>query len=58
LLAASELDLTPQECVLADDTAANLPPAEKLGMAAVHFTDQDAGIAEINRLLGLAIGQG
>jgi epoxide hydrolase-like predicted phosphatase len=53
LLAASELGLTPQECVLADDTAANLPPAENLGMATVHFTDPDAGIAEISRLLGL-----
>jgi putative hydrolase of the HAD superfamily len=53
LLAASELGVTPQECVLADDTAANLPPAENLGMATVLFTDPDAGITEISRLLGL-----
>ena len=53
LLAASELGIPPQECVFADDTAANLPSAETLGMATVHFTDQDAGISEIARLLGL-----
>jgi epoxide hydrolase-like predicted phosphatase len=53
LLAASELGIAPGECVLADDTAANLPPAEALGMATVHFTDPGAGIAEIRRLLGL-----
>jgi epoxide hydrolase-like predicted phosphatase len=53
LLAAAELGLPPQECVLVDDTAANLPPAETAGMATVHFTDPAAAIAEISRLLGL-----
>lgn len=53
LLAATELGIAPQECVFADDTAANLPPAETLGMATVHFTAPEAGIAEIQRLLGL-----
>jgi epoxide hydrolase-like predicted phosphatase len=53
LLAAAELGLQPQECVFVDDTAANLPPAETLGMATVHFADPDAGIAEIRRLLGI-----
>jgi epoxide hydrolase-like predicted phosphatase len=53
LLAASELGMQPRECVYVDDTAANLPPAETLGMATVHFTDPDAGIAEIRRLLGV-----
>jgi len=53
LLAADELGLSPQECVFADDAAANLPAAEELGMGTVHFTDAAAGIAEISRLLGL-----
>jgi putative hydrolase of the HAD superfamily len=53
LLAAAELGLEPDECVFVDDTAANLPPAETLGMATVHFTDPQTGIAEIRRLLGI-----
>lgn len=54
LLATAELGVPPEECVFADDTAANLPPAEALGMATVHFTDAAAGIPEIRRLLGLS----
>jgi epoxide hydrolase-like predicted phosphatase len=53
LLTADQLGLPPQECVFADDTEANLPAAEALGMATVHFTDEDAGITEIRRLLGI-----
>ena len=54
LIAADELGVPPGECVFADDTAANLPVAEDLGMATVHFTDAAKGIAEISRLLGLS----
>jgi epoxide hydrolase-like predicted phosphatase len=53
LIATDELGVPPRECVLADDIAANLPAAEELGMATVHFTDAAAGIAEISRLFGL-----
>ncbi len=53
LIAADELGVPPRDCVLADDTAANLPPAEELGMATVHFTAAADGIGEISRLLGL-----
>lgn len=53
LIATEQLGVAPRECVYADDTAANLPPAEELGMATVHFTDAATGIAEISRLLGL-----
>jgi putative hydrolase of the HAD superfamily len=53
LLAADKLGVRPQECVFADDTAANLPAARALGMATVHFTDANAAIAEISRLLGI-----
>ena len=54
LIAADELGVPPHDCVFADDTAANLPVAEELGMATVHFTNAADGIAEISRLLGLA----
>lgn len=54
LIAADELGVPPGECVFADDTAANLPVAEELGMATVHFTDAAKGIREISRLLGLS----
>jgi epoxide hydrolase-like predicted phosphatase len=53
LLTADKLGVPPQECVFADDTAANLPAASALGMATVHFTDAKAAITEISRLLGI-----
>jgi epoxide hydrolase-like predicted phosphatase len=53
LITADKLGVPPGECVFADDTAANLPPARELGMAGVHFTDGPAGVAEIERLIGL-----
>jgi putative hydrolase of the HAD superfamily len=53
LIAADQLGVPPGECVLADDMAANLPAAEELGMATVHFTSPAEGISEISRLLGL-----
>jgi putative hydrolase of the HAD superfamily len=56
LIATDELGVPPRECVFADDTAANLPVAEELGMAIVHFTDAATGIREISRLLGLSLG--
>lgn len=52
LIAADELGVPPRECVFADDTAANLPVAEELGMATVHFTGVAEGIGEISRLFG------
>jgi epoxide hydrolase-like predicted phosphatase len=55
LIATDELGVPPRECVIADDTAANLPAAEELGMATVHFTDPAKGIREISRLLGLTL---
>lgn len=54
LIAADELGFPARDCVIADDTAANLPVAEDLGMATVRFTDAAKGIREITRLLGLA----
>jgi epoxide hydrolase-like predicted phosphatase len=54
LLTADKLGVPPHECVFADDTAANLPAASALGMATVHFTDANAAITEISRLLGIS----
>jgi epoxide hydrolase-like predicted phosphatase len=54
LTAADELGVPPDECVFADDIAANLRVAERLGMATVHFTGTAAGIGEISRLFGLS----
>lgn len=53
-LAAAKLGVAPEECVFADDNPSYLPPARALGMAVVHFTAPDTGVAEIAGLLGLA----
>ena len=53
LLTADKLGVPAQQCVFADDTAGNLPAASALGMATVHFTDANAAITEISRLLGI-----
>jgi putative hydrolase of the HAD superfamily len=54
LRTAAEIGVPAEECVFVDDTAANLPGAEKLGMAVVHFTDVTSGVTEIKKLLGIA----
>jgi putative hydrolase of the HAD superfamily len=53
LLTAGELGVPAEDCVLADDIAANLRPAETLGMATVHFADPASGIREIRGLFGM-----
>jgi epoxide hydrolase-like predicted phosphatase len=52
-LTAGRLGVPPRDCVLVDDTAANLPAARGLGMAAVHFTDPARSVTEIARLIGI-----
>lgn len=52
-LAAARIGVPATACVFADDTAANVPPARAMGMAAVHFTDAAPGVAEIECLLNL-----
>ena len=42
-------------CVFVDDLHFNLPPATDLGMAAVHHTDTEQTVAELERLLGLEL---
>lgn len=46
------------ECVFVDDLPFNLTPAEELGMATVHHTSAEATIPELERLLGVALGNG
>jgi epoxide hydrolase-like predicted phosphatase len=53
MLTAEHLGVPVPECVFVDDTAANLPAARQLGMATVHFAETLAGIAEIEKLIGL-----
>jgi epoxide hydrolase-like predicted phosphatase len=53
-LAAGEIGVPPASCIFVDDTAANLQAASDLGMAVVHFTDAETGVAEIERLLKVA----
>lgn len=53
LFAASKLGVAPEECVFADDNPSYLPPAAALGMAVVHFTAPESGVASISALLGL-----
>ena len=56
-LAAQHIGLAPQACVFIDDLSFNLPPATELGMAALHHVDSEQTIAELERLLGLGLGQ-
>ncbi|MCO5973352.1 HAD-IA family hydrolase [Actinoallomurus sp. WRP6H-15] len=52
-LTADKMGVRPSDCVFVDDTAHNLPPAERLGMAVVFFDDVEAGIARVEQLLRL-----
>jgi putative hydrolase of the HAD superfamily len=54
-LGAEAIGLPPASCVFVDDLPFNLPPAQELGMAAVHHTDVQQTIYELERLLGLAL---
>jgi putative hydrolase of the HAD superfamily len=54
-LGAQAIELAPERCVFVDDLPFNLPPAEEMGMATVHHTDPERTIAELERLLGIAL---
>jgi epoxide hydrolase-like predicted phosphatase len=56
-LGAESIGLPPSRCVFVDDLPFNLPPAEQLGMATVHHTTAQLTIAELERLLGVALGE-
>ena len=44
-------DPAPGECLFVDDVEVNIEAARKLGLAAVHFRDNDQAIAEIEAAL-------
>ncbi|MGN6166688.1 MAG: HAD-IA family hydrolase [Solirubrobacteraceae bacterium] len=56
-LAAQRIGVAPQACVFLDDLPFNLPPATELGMATVHHVSSQQTIAELERLLGVELGQ-
>jgi epoxide hydrolase-like predicted phosphatase len=55
-LGAEAIGRAPAECVFVDDLPFNLPPAEELGMAAVHHTSAETTIPELESVLGIALG--
>lgn len=55
LLGAERTGVEAAACAFVDDLHFNLPPASDLGMAAVHHTDTDRTIAELERLLGVGL---
>jgi putative hydrolase of the HAD superfamily len=55
-LGAQAIGREPASCVFVDDLPFNLTPAGELGMATVHHTAAETTIAELERLLGLALG--
>ena len=54
-LGARAIGMAPARCVFVDDLPFNLPPAQSLGMATVHHTSAATTIAELERLLGIAL---
>jgi len=57
-LGAQRLGLPPEACVYVDDLGGNLKPARALGMATIRHSDARTTIAELERLLGVPLGQG
>jgi putative hydrolase of the HAD superfamily len=53
LLTASKIGIPPDACLFVDDTAANLPAAQELGMGIFHFTGAEGEVAAIERLIGI-----
>lgn len=54
-LGAESVGLEPRDCVFVDDLPFNLDPARELGMAVVHHVSPPDTIAELERVLGLAL---
>ncbi|HEV2634517.1 MAG TPA: HAD-IA family hydrolase [Actinocrinis sp.] len=48
------LGLSASECIFADDTEENLPPAEALGMTVIHALDELVVVPELRSLLELS----
>jgi putative hydrolase of the HAD superfamily len=46
-----------EACVYVDDLPFNLTPAEGLGMATIHHTSAETTIPQLERLLGVSLGE-
>jgi epoxide hydrolase-like predicted phosphatase len=57
-LGAQAIGHEPARCVFVDDLPFNLKPAAELGMATVHHTAAETTVAELERLLGVALRDG
>jgi putative hydrolase of the HAD superfamily len=57
-LGAERAGVPAERCVYVDDLPFNLAPAEQLGMATVHHTSAQTTIPELERLLGIELGDG
>jgi epoxide hydrolase-like predicted phosphatase len=55
LKVAEELGLPPSRCVMVDDLTPNVRGAAEVGMVAVHHTDPDATVAELEALFGIPL---
>jgi len=54
-LGADAIGLPAAQCVFVDDLPFNLAPARELGMETVHHVDAGETVAELERLLGVAL---
>lgn len=52
-LVVAQLGVPAEECIFADDTEENLPPAAALGMTVMHALDEKETSRRLRRLLGL-----
>ena len=55
-LGAQRAGVQAQDCVYVDDLPFNLTPAQEMGMATIHHTDAETTIPELERLLGVRLG--
>jgi putative hydrolase of the HAD superfamily len=51
-LTLERIGMPPEACLFVDDVLVNCEGAEKAGMTAVHFQDNEQAIAEIKKALG------
>jgi epoxide hydrolase-like predicted phosphatase len=54
-LGSQRIGVEPRHCVFVDDLPFNLKPAQELGMATIHHVSAADTIAELERMLGVAL---
>ncbi len=57
-LTLERIEMSAEACLFVDDVAHNCEGAQRAGMSAVHFRDNEQAIAEIRAVLGSAGGGG